>query len=36
MSWAARVLIAALVRRLPRHRRISFLVTPATILRWHR
>jgi hypothetical protein len=29
-------LIAALVRRLPRHRRVGLLVTPATILRWHR
>jgi putative transposase len=29
-------MIAALVRRLPRHRRIGLLVTPATILRWHR
>jgi hypothetical protein len=36
MSWADRAMITALVRRLPRHRRIGFLVTPATILRWHR
>lgn len=36
MSWADRAMIAALVRRLPRHRRIGLLVTPATILRWHR
>ncbi|MCW2719831.1 integrase core domain-containing protein [Pseudonocardia sp.] len=36
ISWADRALIAALVHRLPRHRRISLLVTPATILRWHR
>lgn len=35
MSWADRAMIAALVRRLPRHRRIGLLVTPATILRWH-
>jgi putative transposase len=36
ISWADRALIAALVHRLPRHRRIGLLVTPATILRWHR
>jgi putative transposase len=36
ISWADRALIAALVRRLPRHRRVGLLVTPATILRWHR
>jgi putative transposase len=35
MSWVDRAFIAALARRLPRHRRISLLVTPATILRWH-
>jgi hypothetical protein len=29
-------LIAALVRLLPRHRRLGLLVTPATVLRWHR
>jgi hypothetical protein len=29
MSWADRALIAALVRRLPRHRRVGLLVTPA-------
>jgi hypothetical protein len=36
MSWADRALIAALVRRLPGHRRVGLLITPATILRWHR
>jgi hypothetical protein len=36
MSWADRALIAALVGRLPSGRRIGLLVTPATILRWHR
>jgi hypothetical protein len=36
MSWGDRAFIAALVRRLPRHRRIGLFVTPATILRWHR
>jgi putative transposase len=35
LSWADRAFTAALVRRLPRHRRIGLLVTPATILRWH-
>jgi putative transposase len=35
MSWVDRAFIAALARRLPRHRRIRLLVTPATILRWH-
>jgi putative transposase len=36
VDWADRAVLAALVRRLPgvlRHRR---LVTPGTILRWHR
>jgi hypothetical protein len=33
LSWADRAFTAALVRRLPRHRRIGLLVTPATILR---
>jgi hypothetical protein len=36
MSWADRALIAALVGRLPSARRVGLLVTPATILRWHR
>ena len=36
LSWPDRAFIAALVRRLPRHRRIGLLVTPATVLRWHR
>ncbi|MCU1662968.1 MAG: hypothetical protein JWR58_3033 [Pseudonocardia sp.] len=36
MSWGDRAFIAALVRRLPRHRRIGLFATPATILRWHR
>lgn len=35
MSWADRGVIATLVR-LPRPRRIGLLVTPATVLRWHR
>ena len=35
-SWTDRALIAALTRLLPVHRRLGLLVTPATILRWHR
>jgi putative transposase len=36
LSWADRALIAALTRLLPTTRRLGLLVTPATILRWHR
>ena len=36
MSWTDRALIAALTRVLPVRRRLGLLVTPATILRWHR
>lgn len=36
LSWADRAVIAALVRRLPRARRARMLVTPETVLRWHR
>ena len=36
MSWTDRALIAALTRLLPKPRRLGLLVTPATILRWHR
>ena len=36
MSWTDRALIAALTRLLPRPRHLGLLVTPATILRWHR
>jgi transposase len=36
MSWTDRALIAALTRVLPVRRRLSLLITPATILRWHR
>ena len=35
MNWPDRALIAALARLLPTRRRLGFLVTPATILRWH-
>jgi putative transposase len=33
---ADRVLLAALGQLVPRKRRVSFLVQPATLLRWHR
>jgi hypothetical protein len=36
ISWSDRAVIAALGRLLPAPRRRGFLVTPATILRWHR
>jgi transposase len=36
MSWTDRALLAALIRLLPVRRRLGLLVTPATILRWHR
>jgi transposase len=35
-NWADRALIAALTRLLPARRRLGLLVTPSTILRWHR
>jgi putative transposase len=36
MNWTDRALIAALTRLLPVRQRLGLLVTPATILRWHR
>ena len=36
MSWSDRAFMAALVRLLPHRRRLGLLVTPATVLRWHR
>jgi putative transposase len=35
-GWPDRALIAALTRLFPTRRRLGMLVTPATILRWHR
>src|SRR3954451_17945533 len=36
LDWAGRAVVAALVRRLPRALRCRRLVTPNTILGWHR
>ena len=36
MTWTDRALLATLTRLLPVRRRLGLLVTPATILRWHR
>jgi hypothetical protein len=35
-SWGDRAFIATLARLVPRKRWAAFLVTPETILRWHR
>jgi putative transposase len=36
LDWADRALFAALIRRLPMVLRAHRLITPATVLRWHR
>jgi hypothetical protein len=36
MDWADRMVLAALALLLPRQLRMSRLVTPDTLLRWHR
>jgi putative transposase len=36
LDWADRALFAALIRPFPKHLRAHRLVTPGTVLRWHR
>jgi len=35
LSWPDRSIISALVRVLPRRRRLALIVSPRTVLRWH-
>jgi putative transposase len=36
LDWADRAILAALIRLLPARLRVHRLVTPGTVLRWHR
>ena len=36
LDWTGRAVLAALIRLLPRRLRMRRLVTPGTVLRWHR